>query len=172
MPRNPQKEAFWVITILPQSRPSYFAIRRIATGFRILGNPEAIQMDCAPIGLDVAIASGLRIEASGWSPETGFSRSSQPYRNRVDNISQSCGLWMDCRFNAILTQFRRLASGLQPNAIDRPGIALPSQSDRNQSRNPRSRLFRLFAILPQSINSILQSCGLWINRISKAILTI
>ena len=50
VPRNPQKEAFWVITILPQSRPSYFAIRRIATGFRILGNPEAIQMDCAPIG--------------------------------------------------------------------------------------------------------------------------
>ena len=104
--------------------------------------------------------------------ETGFSRSSQSYRNRVDNISQSCGLWMDCRFNAILTQFRRIASGLQPNAIDRPGIALPSQSDRNQSRNPRSCLFRLFAILPQSINSILQSCGLWINRISKAILTI
>ena len=95
--------------------------------------------------------------------ETGFSRSSQSYRNRVDNISQSCGLWMDCRFNAILTQFRQIASGLQPNAIDRPGIALPSQSDRNQSRNPRSCLFRLFAILPQSINSILQSCGLWIN---------
>ena len=70
VPRNPQKEAFWVITILPQSRPSYFAIRRIATGFRILGNPEAIQMDCAPIGLDVAIASGLRIEASGWSPDS------------------------------------------------------------------------------------------------------
>ena len=80
------------------------------------------------------------------------------------------GLWMDCRFNAILTRFRRIASGLQPNAIDRPGIALPSQSDRNQSRNPRNCLFRLFAILPQSRNSILQSCGLWIDCIFKAIL--
>ena len=82
--------------------------------------------------------------------ETGFSRSSQSYRNRVDNISQSCGLWMDCRFNAILTRFRRIASGLQPNAIDRPGIALPSQSGRNQSPIPPSNFRNRGTINPRT----------------------
>ena len=99
MPRNPQSELFRVVAILPQSRPRYLQSGLIATGFWILSDPDAIQTDCAPIGPDLC---PLRLR----NP-----------RNWVLGLfailAQSCELWIDCGFNAILTQFRRIAKNLR-----------------------------------------------------------
>ena len=91
-----------------------------------------------------------------------LTRSNRSCHNRDLRFLQSRGLRLNSGFQAILGQLRRIARIL----------VWGSSAILSTPRNPRNCLFRLFAILPQSRNGILQSCGLWINRISKAILTI
>ena len=46
-------------------------------------------------------------------------------------LAQSCRLWFDCRFKAIMTQFRRIAANCHQSA---PRIAPAFRSNRNRTR--------------------------------------
>ena len=89
-----------------------------------------------------------------------LTQSNRSCHNRDLRFLQSRGLRLNSGFQAILGQLRRIARIL----------VWGSSAILSTPRNPRNCLFRLFAILPQSRNSILQSCGLWIDCIFKAIL--
>ena len=61
-------------------------------------------------------------------------------------LAQSCGLWIDCRFKAILTQFRRIATNCHCNRhpglrqyFNQTEIGLESQ-DGNSDRNLHNRI--------------------------------
>ena len=96
-------------------------------------------------------------------------------RNRVLRffaiMTQSCRLWLDCKFNAILKQFIRIASGLQPLAINRPRIAPnrnqtgthPNWTGPNLTQNSRTAILTAIFTIESNCDDILQSRGLWWN---------
>ena len=104
------------------------------------------------------IAPGLRFESPGWGPDPGpLSGGSSAILEMPRNprncvlalfaiLAQSCGLWIDCRFKAILTQFRRIATNCHCNRhpglrqyFNQTEIGLEPQ-DGNSDRNPHNRI--------------------------------
>ena len=96
------------------------------------------------------IAPGLRFESPGWGPDPGPLSGGPPQSSRCLAIfailAQSCGLWIDCRFKAILTQFRRIATNCHCNRhpglrqyFNQTEIGLESQ-DGNSDRNLHNRI--------------------------------
>ena len=92
----------------PAIETSIFAIRPIANGFWIFGNPEAIQADCAPIGpelcplrLHLDCDSRPQVGALTPDPCPGILcnplDTSQSYRNPRIHKGWSCKLW-PCEF--------------------------------------------------------------------------
>ena len=85
----------------------------------------------------------LRCESSGWRPDPGpLSGGSSAILEMPRNprnwvlglfaiLAQSCRLWFDCRFKAIMTQFRRIAANCHQSA---PRIAPAFRSNRNRTR--------------------------------------
>ena len=175
VPRNRQNELLWVVTILPQSRPQYLQSGwlRLDSGFwGILMQFRQIALRLDRNCAHSDYCPGLRFEASDWSPgpvdllqssrwpaipETGFAGSLQSWL-------QSCGLWIDCKFNAILTQFRRIASGLQPNATNRPRIAPGrNQTGTHPNLNPKQSTQNIRTAILTAIFTIELNC----NKIAK-----
>ena len=115
----------------PAIKTSIFAIRPIANGFWIFGNPEAIQADCAPIGpelcplrLHLDCDSRPQVGALTPDPCPGILcnplDTSQSYRNPRIHKGWSCKLW-PCEFglwnkrNGTEGQLQSLiVSGLHP----------------------------------------------------------
>ena len=61
-------------------------------------------------------------------------------------LVQSSGLWIDCKYNAILTQFRPIGSGLRPTATHRPRIA-PNWTGAQSTQNATTAILTaIFAI--------------------------
>ena len=133
---------------------------------------ESCHSDCCP---------GLRFEAADRSPgpvdllqssrcpaipETGFSGS-----------LQSCELWIDCKFNAILTRSIRIASESQPLAIYRPRIApnrnqtgtQPNWTGAQPTQNIRTAILTAIFTIELNCDNILKSWGLWWNCRFQAI---
>ena len=89
-------------------------------------------------------ACGLQFYASGWSPDQRRAQGSSAIlsmprnpatKSRKRNV-QSCGLWIDCISNAILTQFGQIAPGVatkcQQSSQDCPTIAIRLQSAQTE----------------------------------------
>ena len=102
-------------------------------------------------------------------------------RNRVLRffaiMTQSCRLWLDCKFNAILKQFIRIASGLQPLAINRPRIAPnrnqtgthPNWTGAQSTQNSRTAILTAIITIELNCDNIWKSWGLWWNCRFQAI---
>ena len=102
-------------------------------------------------------------------------------RNRVLRffaiMTQSCRLWLDCKFNAILKQFIRIASGLQPLAINRPRIAPnrnqtgthPNWTGAQSTQNSRTAILTAIFTIELNCDNIWKSWGLWWNCRFQAI---
>ena len=92
-----------------------------------MSDPAAIQTDCAPIGSDscplrlrLDCDSSRQVGAPTQDPCPGGPPQSSRCLAIFAILAQSCGLWIDCRFKAILTQFRRIATNCHCNR--HPGL--------------------------------------------------
>ena len=71
-------------------------------------------------------------------------------------LAQSSGLWIDCKYNAILTQFRPIGSGLRPTATHRPRIA-PNWTEAQSTQNARTAILTVIFTIEFNCGEIAKS---------------
>ena len=71
-------------------------------------------------------------------------------------LAQSSGLWIDCKYNAILTQFRPIGSGLRPTATHRPRIA-PNWTEAQSTQNARTAILTVIFTIKFNCGEIAKS---------------